>query len=77
MFSSANLTASRVRQGLSRSQLHEELILRGLRRSRSLIDHWETGKSEPRAGEIEALAGILHVPITDFFANESNPAASQ
>ena len=69
MFSSASLTASRVRRGFTRSQLHHELVIVGIRRCRSLIDHWESGKSEPRASEIEALSRVLDVPLSDFFVS--------
>ena len=71
MFAHARITSSRIRCGFSRSKLHQELVLVGVRRCRALIDHWETGRSEPRASELFGLASVLGVPISDFFESGS------
>lgn len=72
MFSSTRLVALRQQQMLSRSDLHRALVRRGLTRCRSLIDRWETGKSEPSASEVAMLAAVLGTTLDQFFA----PAAT-
>ena len=70
MFSSTRLVALRQGQSLSRSDLHRALVRRGLTRCRSLIDRWETGKSEPSASEAALLAAVLGASLEQLFAVE-------
>ena len=74
MFSHARLVSLREERGISRSDLHRALILRGLNRCRSLIDRWETGRSEPSATEVALLAAVLDVPIDRLFDLALQPA---
>jgi len=67
MFSPPRLRLARQQRGLSRSQLHHELILLGVRRCRAMMDLWENGRSEPRATEVQALATVLQVPIAALY----------
>lgn len=67
MFSHARLIANRQERGLSRSDLHRALVRRGLSRCRSLIDRWETGRSEPSASEAAHIAAVLGVPLDALF----------
>lgn len=70
MFSHERLRKAREARGYTRTDLHLELVLIGVRRCRALIDLWEGGRSEPRASDLEALARVLEVPISSFFSPE-------
>lgn len=74
MFSYPHLVALRQSRGWSRSDLHRALILRGHTMCRSLVDRWETGRSEPSASAAAALAAVLNVPMESLFAP---PAGAQ
>ena len=74
MFSSTRLVALRQGQSLSRSDLHRALVRRGLTRCRSLIDRWETGKSEPTASEAALIAVVLGARLDQLFTTEPAPA---
>ncbi len=74
-FSPKLLADARARRGLSRSQLHLELAMRGVKRCRALIDNWSRAISEPRASELAALSVILNVPMESFF--EIEPVATE
>lgn len=66
-FVPSRLTLFRLHRGLTRSDLHQALIQGGVRRCRALIDHWERGRSEPRASDLFALSCILGRPMAAFF----------
>lgn len=72
MFSPTRLRRARLQRGLSRSQLHQELILLGVLRCRAMMDLWESGRSEPRASEVQALATILQIPIADLYESKGS-----
>lgn len=67
MFQPQRLEALRRERDLSRSQLHAELVLLGLRPCRAMVDRWEGGVVEPRASDLEGLARALRARIDDFF----------
>lgn len=67
MFSASRLLSHRHRRDLTRTQLHHELILLGLRPCRAMVNRWETGVVEPRASELHGLAVVLRVPMDAFF----------
>ena len=67
MFSSAKLVRVRESRGFSRSDVHRALVRQGMDCCRSLIDRWESGRSEPSASEAELLARTLGVPLTELF----------
>lgn len=77
LFAPSRLVQLRTRRGLSRSDLHEALLLLGVRRCRALIDHWERARSEPRASELFAISCILEAPMADFFEPTPDPLAPQ
>lgn len=74
-FSARRFAEARHRRGLSRSQLHLELAMLGVKRCRALIDNWSRAISEPRASELAALSVILNVPMESFF--EIEPVATE
>lgn len=69
MFSPTRLQHLRKHRDMTRSQLHMELILLGLRPCRAMVNRWENGAVEPHASELEALARVLRVDIKAFFDN--------
>lgn len=73
MFSPTSLTRIRERRGLTRSAVHRALVRRGLERCRSMVDRWESGRSEPSASEVEHIAAVLEVPIADLFTPVGTP----
>lgn len=77
MFSPRRLQAHRRRRDLTRSQLHQELIILGLRPCRAMIDRWEKGRVEPHASELEALAQVLQVDLSAFFEPAPAPTSGE
>ncbi|MFH1468342.1 MAG: helix-turn-helix transcriptional regulator [Pseudomonadota bacterium] len=73
MFSPTRLMMFRLRRNLTRSQLHNELILLGHRRCRAMINRWETGAVEPTATDLQFLARALRAPLDSFF-EQAEPA---
>ncbi len=67
MFSPTRLKHYRGRRYLTRSQLHNELVLLGHRRCRAMINRWESGAVEPSATDLLFLSRALRVPLDAFF----------
>lgn len=67
MFSTSRLMQIRTDRHLTRSQVHRELVRAGSECCRSLVDRWESGRSEPSASDLELLANVLQVPMADLF----------
>lgn len=66
-FSVNRLKAACAARNFSHSQLHIELALAGVTRSRVQIYKWFNHRCDPRASEIGALAVVLRVPVEYFF----------
>lgn len=78
MFSPTRLQRARLRRELSRSQLHQELILLGRSPCRAMINRWEEGVVEPHASDLAALASVLRVPMDSFFESTTvQPGAAK
>ena len=75
MFSATRLQRARHQRDLTRSQLHQELILLGRSPCRAMINRWEEGVVEPHASELQALAVVLRVPMDALF--EGSPSAAE
>lgn len=71
MFSAQRLSSLRRLRDLTRTQLHHELILLGLRPCRAMVNRWEEAIVEPRASDLRALAQVLRVPMDAFFEPEA------
>lgn len=54
------------------SKLNQQDLADKMEVSRNSITNWETGKSEPKASDIEKMAYVLGVSPNDFFDNFSS-----
>lgn len=66
-FSGERLRQLREAAGLSRAALYRRLVVAGCECCSDLLDHWECGRVEPRAGDLCALAVVFGVPMERFF----------
>ena len=54
-----SLKAARVNAGLTQSEVAEKMG-----RIKQTIGKWESGKTEPKAGELAALCELYNVPVS-------------
>lgn len=69
-FDADGLMRIRKAAGLSRTALHTAIVRLNLHDThcRNMINRWERGLSDPIASDVCALAYVLNVPISNFFA---------
>ena len=62
---------ARSERGLSHQQLANQLGIK-----KSTLEHWESGKTAPRANRLNQLAGVLNVPLLWLLGGSDMPPSS-
>ena len=62
---------ARTERGLSQQDLANRLGIK-----KSTMEHWESGKTAPRANRLNQLAGVLNVPLLWLMAGSDMPPSS-
>lgn len=62
---------AREERGLSKQDLANQLGVK-----KSTLEHWECGKTAPRANRLNQLAGVLNVPLLWLMGGSDMPPSS-
>ena len=61
-----NLQEQRKKKGLSKADVAEHLHI-----SRQAISQWETGKTQPDIGSLQALCNLYGIPVSEMLGEEN------
>ncbi|HEY9598400.1 MAG TPA: helix-turn-helix transcriptional regulator [Cyanophyceae cyanobacterium] len=71
-----SILAKRIREIRLKAQLRQENFARLCRTTSATVSRWESGRSEPRARHLKAIANIAGITVDELLSEEESWGAA-